>query len=418
MRLKLLIVEPESSGHHMRYVGSLIRCAQARNHAVRLATSEEAMKHASFHELQNELRAVGSELHTVTIRNPKLPFVKRLSRMDMIHRQWLAWLSFRGGFRSLLRAGWRPQFVLFPYLNDIDLMIALVGCPVTGVPWGGIVMRERFHQSQVNRWTPSPSLCRLRRWVFDGVRKALGLTVLVTIDETLSEFHPGGEPGLQPAFIPEPCDLQFRVTPTEARLELKIPEAGEYVLLYGHLNMAKGVSELIGAAKAMQNRRPLSILVVGQLTPEVRRFLEVEGRALREGGRLFVHDQFASLRTEALAFSAADVIWVGYSRHYGPSSVLGKAAAARRPVVGCREGVIGWTIGRYGVGVAVDVRDPAAVGDALLQTLPGSSRAGFSKNVELYAQQREKIDFSQSVLDMVEAAVVRDSFLIDSARAG
>jgi (heptosyl)LPS beta-1,4-glucosyltransferase len=406
--LKLLIVEPEASGHHMRYVQSLVARAQARGHAVRLATTTEALRHTAFREFRDDLRKRGATLDTVAIRSPKPPFVERFSRIDMVHRQWLGWLSFRACCRSLSRAGWRPDFVLFPYLNDIDLMIALVGSPFPGTPWGGIAMRESFHRSQVNPSTPDPSLRRVRRWFFDALRQAPGLAVLVTIDETLSEFvRLDAASGVRPAFVPEPAELQFTATPADARRELGIPESGEYVLLYGHVHMSKGVAELMRAVAAIQTQRQLSVLVVGHLTAEVRRFLATEGQALRDLGRLFVHDQFASLRQEALAFSAADVVWVGYSRHYGPSSVLGKAATARRPVVGCREGVIGWTIARYGIGLAVDVRDTAAVANALLQTLQSSSRAALCINVERYAQQRQGIDFGQSVIDLVETAVDR-----------
>jgi len=403
-RLKLLIVEPEASGHHMRYVRSLVSCALAGDHEVLLATTEEAKKHPAFREFRSELRALGHVLDTITMRSLTPPFVKRFSRMDLIHRQWLGWLSCRACHRAL-RFGWQPDFVLFPYLNDLDLAIALLGSPFPGTPWGGIVMRERFHHSEVNPWTPPPALSRLRRWFFDRVRKTPGLAVLVTIDETLSQFLSTEDgSGLRPAFIPEPSELQFTMTSAEARRELGIPEHGEYVLLYGHLDMRKGICELIRAVTAIPGRPQLRVLMIGPLVSETRRFLETEGGSLREQGRLIIHDQFASLRVEALAFSAADVVWVGYSHHYGPSSVLGKAATARLPVVGCREGVIGWTIQRYGMGVAVEVRNRAAAGNALLQTL-GSSRAGFCNNAARYGRQREGIHFGHSVMHLIQTAV-------------
>jgi hypothetical protein len=243
--------------------------------------------------------------------------------------------------------------------------------------------------------------------LFDKFRRAHGLRALITIDETLAQFRHRGESGVAPVFIPEPSELEFRITQTGARRELGIPDDGEYVLLYGHLNMAKGVLELIRAVECMERERRPKILVLGHLAPEVRRCLERDGSVLRERGQLFIHDGFASLRSEALAFSAADVVWVGYSRHYGPSSVLGKATTARRPVVGCREGVIGWTIDRYGLGVAVDVRNTTAVKNALHQTLTDSSRAILCENIERYAQQREKIDFGRSVVDLIEEAADR-----------
>ena len=63
------------------------------------------------------------------------------------------------------------------------------------------------------------------------------------------------------------------------------------------------------------------------------------------------------------------MVWIGYRKFYGSSGVLMQAAKAGVPVVGCRQGLVGWTIARYRLGESVDIDDAAGVVAAIVRVL-------------------------------------------------
>jgi len=74
-------------------------------------------------------------------------------------------------------------------------------------------------------------------------------------------------------------------------------------------------------------------------------------------------------------FEMADVVVMPYQFHVGSSGVMLLAASHGRPVVGPAFGLIGETIRRERLGIAVDTTDPAALAAALTLAIIDSSEA-------------------------------------------
>ena len=84
-------------------------------------------------------------------------------------------------------------------------------------------------------------------------------------------------------------------------------------------------------------------------------------------------DRFLDTADFAAAIGAMDVVATPYPRHIGSASIVIRAAAAGRPVLGGTFGWIGWAVTRFGLGRTVDVADPDAFAAALAQSLEESS---------------------------------------------
>jgi glycosyltransferase involved in cell wall biosynthesis len=325
----------------------------------------------------------------------------------MLNRQWTSWLCFRGCYASL-PAEQRPDFVLVPYFDDIEFSAAAFGSPFGSTPWGGITMRDRFHQHAVNAFTPLAPLSKWRRFAFERNLRSPTLGGLITIDETLTEFYcVRKEPQPKLRFAGEPADLAFTIPKEEARRRLGIPEDGCYILLYGQPNMRKGLAEAITAIDGLPRELGARLLLFGPQAPGESAYIARHAAGLRASGHLFDFKKFASMEDESLVFSAADIVWVGYSRHYGPSSVQCKGCRAGCPLISCREGNLGWTTSRYGLGLVVDVHDPAAVHKALLELVQGGQKewTGYKENALRYVRQRSGDDFGDAVIRMAEESV-------------
>lgn len=344
----------------------------------------------------------------VVMRDPIISFLPRFSPQQLIHRQWRSWLAFRECY-TRIPAAERADFVLVAYFDDLELASAVFGSPFGNTPWGGIGMRTRFHHATVNPATPAVKLRGLRRAAFERNQRIPSLKLLITIDETLAEYYrhtATGAPKVR--FIPEPAGLSFTIPKDEARRRLGIPVEGTWILLYGHIDPRKGLAAVAEAIAALSAELNTRLLILGPQGAEAREYLATKGARLREAGRIFEFDRFASTTDESLGFSAADIVWLGYSTHHCPSSVLGKAAAAERPVIACQEGNIGWTTLRYGLGVIVNVHDPTATGEAVKGLVSGGPAlwSGYQAACRQYALGRGEADFGQNVLSAIEESFV------------
>ena len=89
--------------------------------------------------------------------------------------------------------------------------------------------------------------------------------------------------------------------------------------------------------------------------------------------RIETFDRYITAEEELAFFSNADLVWVGYVKFYNMSGVLAQAGIARKPVISSDEGLVGHLVRKYGLGLAVDISSPEAVGNAILE-LNGDSR--------------------------------------------
>jgi hypothetical protein len=105
-------------------------------------------------------------------------------------------------------------------------------------------------------------------------------------------------------------------------------------------------------------------------------------------------DRFIEHSEEARLFAASDMVWLGYSNHYGGSGVLAQAIAANRPVLASEEGIIGWRTKKHGLGETFKVNDSIQVCDAIRALL--ASHGVASQTSSLKRAQSLVPDFSRA----------------------
>jgi glycosyltransferase involved in cell wall biosynthesis len=174
--------------------------------------------------------------------------------------------------------------------------------------------------------------------------------------------------------VPDPADLAQ--VPENPRKLLGLGTMGDYLLLYGTLDGRKGTQGLLAAATSPLFPKELTLLIAGRVTEEAQWVLNSnEARLLRAEGRLLERPGFQSDEEQAALFHAASFVWVGYVNHFGSSGVLAQAAAASKPVIATREGLVGWQTKRFGLGITVNPRNPEQVAAAARNLLAEPSGA-------------------------------------------
>lgn len=285
-------------------------------------------------------------------------------------REFRYWHLFHDWFNASAPAI-RPDVVLLPYLDYCLHAIGLLGSPFADCAWAGLAMRPSFHYSEMGVSAPRPGLADAKKWLFFRLLADPTLTRLLTIDEPLAAYlalHPHFEGRY--AFLPEPVALEALLESATAKRALGLAPTRRIILVYGYLSLRKGVHELVAALR--HTRFPLDVDVVcaGEMTDDVRRLLTTTGpNELIKAGRLKIIDRFVGSHEEALLFSAADIVWLGYRGHYNSSGVLAQAAQAGTPVLACADGVLGWQTKRHSLGLAVQPDDASAVGDAVRELM-------------------------------------------------
>jgi hypothetical protein len=361
---RFLIAAMASSGHRARLVRWVLEAEVMGNVEVILSGPRSLLEHKELLALRG--RFVPQEVFVDEVTAAALA---RASWVDLVRKQTI--------FRSLYvravrqaKLGGAVDLVILPAADDALDAWAVLGTGFAATPWVGISMRPVFHLASM-RDVIAPS--RRDDWVRNKLyRKVLrdqSLHKLLTFDPTMMDFASSffsHQERDRLAYLPDPS-LEYDLPPRRAsRAELGIPDEAHLVLLYGSLTARKGVSQLIRAASAPQCPISTHILLAGLQNGEVKQFLQQgEAQALSLSGRLHILEQYLDNRLERTVLSAADSMWLGYSKFYGMSGVLVLAVRHDLPCIYTREGIIGYLGRKFAVGPEIDPDDIQTVVDAL-----------------------------------------------------
>lgn len=367
--MNILIVEPTGRGHHPLYVRWIVQGALRYGHHVIIATEASCLEHPIMAELRHAHPELGWVLYD-----------EASGRHGNQGRPWRVWrslLAYRHKLEVLYRmalASHRIDEVLVPYLDFGFKSLALLGSPFSSTPWSGIMMRGSFHFKAMGIEAPNIAGAWLKRLVFLRVLANGTVKRLFTIDPSLYAYMQQAKSALTSArlcYLPDPVQTRGELTRTQARKLLGLPSDPPLVLVYGGLTNRKGVMPLIRALAQSDSLDGVHLLLAGRILPALRRDMNEspEAASLRRACRLHEIGGFLSDEEEYAAFKAADAVWVGYVGHFWMSGVLAIAGVMNVPVVGCKEGVIGWWIRRNGVGLCYEHPSPENIGSSLAQVI-------------------------------------------------
>lgn len=392
----MLIVEPHWEGHHLRYLRWISMEAMRRGYDVRLALSGGCLEHPSYLALRKEH---GDRFRTTTLPEnkpkPDAQGARDLARLQLHYRRMFA-EYYRG-----LPQNDRPDYVFVPYLDYCAYAAALLGSPFGGTPWGGLVITPTFHLKGEGVEAPDSRMQRAKEWAFYRLLGDRTLRTVLTLDETLIRHARRVRPKLSSklGLVPEPAELRGTHSRESARRLLGIPADATVVLVYGALDVSKGVDALLAATQDGHFPCEVSLLLAGSQDAEVRALLSSpRAEELRRAGRLYELDKYVHGEDEHAVFQAADVAWLGYRRQYISSGVLIQAGMAGLPAVSCDEGLIGRLTRQQDMGLVVRIDDARVVAEAIsrLARDPGLS-ARLGENGRRYSASHDVQRFGEAV---------------------
>lgn len=350
---RVLLIEPHAEGHHAVYLAWMVEALLEAGYEITVQTTSKAAKHPGFDAVSKMPAQILPMAEQRSI--PGLTVEKGL--MPLIKREFGYWRLFHSWYKEFEASSGVPDIVFLPYLDYCLYAIGIFGSPFDQTQWGGVAMRPSFHYATMGVVTPKPALSSVKHTLFARALRCKNLRLLFTVDEPLLEYSRKRRLGIKKIeFLPEPADFVSFPTRESAREHLGLPSEKLSILVYGAVTMRKGIDRLLDAALDPEFPKRVTVIVAGRPDEEVRRYLQrTEIQALARASRLILIDRFIAPEEEGVLFSAADAVWLGYVNHYNASGVLVQAARAGRPVIACRDGVLGWQANRHKMGWIIDV---------------------------------------------------------------
>ena len=244
--------------------------------------------------------------------------------------------------------------VLVPFVDDLSYGMSLRHSLLGGPRLAAVGMRADLHV-QAEGITGSRRQTFWRRWLQLRLLRNRDLAVYYTNQLPMKQHIDKVYPDLSKrvAFVPDPAEEPQACDVLEARRQLGLPGNRPVILLFGSIRPRKGLARLLAAMADSSWPGHAQVVIAGEIGADARSLIESPfAQAARADGRLVVRDGAVPASEEGLLYQAAKLVWLLYEGHEFMSGVLVTAGRHGRPVIGCAEGLIGWYIRRFGLGVA------------------------------------------------------------------
>ncbi|KAE8753545.1 hypothetical protein FSO04_44575 [Paraburkholderia madseniana] len=349
---RLLLVEPEATGHRMvLYVRLMAEEAFRRGWKVTLMTTASALAHSATQRVKS---ALGSDLDLA--RMPEIPRETRYGKLQLLFGQRAYLSAFEQAYREYRKTS-TVDFVYVPYLNYIDKIVGLYGSPFGTTPFGGMILAAKFHHQACGIAGPRGKMDVVNRVLFQRMLSLRALALATTIDEPLPKYVTQNMPALAPKIRYVP-DVSFISKPAQrqtARHALGLEEDHFVVASYGSLSPRKGLARLLSMFSAADLPRHFRLVLAGVQDAEAAQLIQSfisEAGARRS--QLVVMNRFCSALEEGLVFAAADAMWLCYENFSGMSGVLIQSAQVGVPVITSNYGLIDHNREKHSLGLRWD----------------------------------------------------------------
>jgi glycosyltransferase involved in cell wall biosynthesis len=369
----VLLYDPlAAEGHRIEYVRWITR-ALVENYGVQhvtLATAEEMAQNVNLKTLCGEF---GSRftIHASSDISRLLQsfYGPKRSLFNRVEIQFRHIFIVRTLINNLIDFN-ESGFVLFPCLDYCTRPLGVMREPFGDTPWGGIIHNVHFHMPAIGMEIDNKWYFKIERFLFSRMLGSRSLVRVFCVDPYFKSYIniSAGRLAGKVSFLPHPIDVFGSESRLSARRALGIASDQLAVLVYGSLSRRKGIDALVNALvheKALEN---VLLILAGHHERAVLDFMQDEGvQKLRSDDRLISMNRYFNDNDQRNVFKAADIVWLGYRGHSGPSGVLILAGGTGLPILATREGVIGRQTLEHELGEVVDVDDEHAVASALVR---------------------------------------------------
>jgi len=341
--MKILIFEPDGSGHHLEYLSYIVDSLRER--MLYICTSRKNLKKIREH------------YPDCLLGKQNVSFVPDSKNI-------LIRLCF------LIKNLWeiRPCILFFPYGDAAVYFLPLVRFfyPFSNLTIQMIFLRGRFCPTVYPGF-----LSGLKKALIKVYTKLNLVQKLFIIDDLIyNALKREGLSGSAFVFLPDPMPDWNPISKEDARRKLNLPTEDKIILSFGSLSLRKGIGPLIEIIRQGMLPDNVKLLLAGQPDEYIGLLLDAANAEISGfRDKVILRTDFISKEDVPYYFFSADIVLANYHNHIGPSGVLLKAVAAKRPVIGPDFGWVGWALRRINPDWIYDTKTKEAFEKKLLSLL-------------------------------------------------
>ena len=375
----ILIIETEYEGHYLTgYIKYILRSFKNKKFKITLLTSVDAQNKAKG-ALQI-LRKEKVKFNIQTIENLK---VKKHSSFHLIAHQIRLYFAIKEKFKAL-NLSTRFDHVFLTSIQKLDKALVIFGSPFENINFSGIYLDIKFHLYKYKIYYKS-RFNYLSKKFFKKLLELSTLENIITNDHLLKKYLKSNNwnNSHKLKFLHDPKEFNFTFNKFYSRKKLGIPAKSILILLYGALIESKGIIELLSIFKFAKLNKNIRIVLAGKQFKNYKNFILNSSfvNKLKLEKKLFIFNRWISEKEEALLYSAADIVWIGYKNYSSPSGVLYQAIQKNIPSLISNEGLINNLNKKIKVGFVTNIKNPLNIIKGINYVLNYRNKIRLKKNI-------------------------------------
>ena len=375
----ILIIETEYEGHYLTgYIKYILRSFKKENFKITLLTSIDVKKKASG--ALKILRKEKVNFNIETILNIK---TRNYSSTHLIANQIRLYFAIKDKFRKISKFK-KFDYVFLTSLQKIDKALVFFGTPFQNVIFSGIYLGAKFHLYKYGIFYES-RFNYLSKKFFQKLLKISTLQNIITNDHLLRKYVQSQKwiAFNKLKFFHDPKEFNFSFNKSFSKKKLGIPRKSILILAYGALIESKGIIELLSIFKDTKLNKEIRVILAGKQFGKNKNFLLYNNfiNKLILEKKLFIFNCWIDEKKEALLYSAADIVWIGYKKYSYPSGVFYQAMQKSVPPLISNDGLINHLNKKIKVGYPININNPLNIIKGINFIMNSRNNQNLKKNI-------------------------------------
>lgn len=397
--MKILLVEPEYQGHHVAlHLNLLINEFHKRKWNISVLTYKKSINTKPYRLIDKKI-----------FNSVNFFYIKEVNFFDckniffLFYIQVIKYFNIIKSIKKILLLN-GIDHIYFVTGDHIDKILAVVGNYSLKIKFSLMLIYSRVYLNKNINFFERIILGIKKKLLFNLIDLNY-LKNFFVIDLFLYRFIKKNTKKnfLKVKYIPDPGELKFSFSKKFSKNLLNIKKNDFIILVYGAIKISKGIKELIYTLREIDNKK-IKLIIAGKQTDDVKLFLDLDdNKKFIKTKRIIIYEGFRDYKEEAILFSAADVVWVGYDNNFfGSSAVLHQAGLVKKPVITNTIGLLGYLNKTHKIGVRVNLNSSVDIKNKILYLYRNKKiRYMLGKNNYILSTKHCGKKFATSIADKI-----------------
>jgi glycosyltransferase involved in cell wall biosynthesis len=365
---RIMLFDLATGGHHSSYIRHIVMywCDEKLSANLHVVVSPHFIdEHSDIVNISIEHNQSQIKFIPITIEEYS-DLMNKSSLLKRFFQEWNLYCKYASELKI--------EHSLLMYLDTLQMPI--VFGRKSPCSFSGIYFRPTFHYQYFDNYVPSwkdSLIARLKKILLFCVLKNPQFKVLFCLDQFAIKYIEKINIKNKSVYLPDPMQIynDDKLKIEELKIRLGIDNSRKVFLLFGSLEIRKGIYELLEAINLLSSdtSKYLCFVLAGSIVSSEKLKIKSLVQEISDNSpvQIITCDEFIPESEVHVYFQIADVILAPYQRHVGMSGILLLAAAAKKTILSSDYGLLGQLVRQYQLGITVDSTSPQAIADGIVK---------------------------------------------------